>query len=254
MFEKKYYNTPKPSMPFTHGIHPVLEAIHSGKEIEKILIRRGLKNESTAEIFKICLERNIPIQEVPEEKLNRVTLKPHQGIIAFLGLIEYQNIENIVPLLFEEGKTPLLVILDRITDVRNVGAICRSALCAGAQAVIVPSRGAAQMNEDAIKSSAGAIHQIPICRSYNLKDTIQFLKNSGLKIIGVTEKANTLVYKEDFSGPVVLILGSEEDGISPEYLKLCDATVKIPLQGPVESLNVSVATAVALFEVVRQRT
>lgn len=240
-------------MPFTYGVHPVLEALHSGKEIEKILIKRGLKNESTAEIFKICTERNIPIQQVPEEKLDRTTMKPHQGIIAFLGLIEYQNIENIVPLIFEEGKTPLLVILDRITDVRNVGAICRSALCAGAQAVIIPSRGAAQMNEDAIKSSAGAIHLIPICRSYNLKETIQFLRDSGIKVVGVTEKTNTLIYKVDFNEPTVLIMGSEEEGISPEYLKLCDVTCKIPLQGTVESLNVSVATAVALFEVVRQR-
>ncbi len=241
-------------MPFTYGIHPVLEAIHSGKEIEKILIRRGLKNESTAEIFRICQERNIPIQEVPEEKLNRVTVKPHQGIIAFLGLIEYQNIENIIPLLFEQAKTPLLIILDRITDVRNVGAICRSALCAGAQAIIVPSRGAAQMNEDAIKSSAGAIHQIPICRSYNLKDTIKFIKDSGIQVVGITEKTNTLMYQVDFTQPMAFIVGSEEDGISPEYLKLCDATCKIPMQGPVESLNVSVAAAVALFEAVRQRS
>jgi 23S rRNA (guanosine2251-2'-O)-methyltransferase len=253
MYEKKYYNTPKVSMPFTHGIHPVLEALHSGKEIEKILIRRGLKNEAVTEIFKICKERNIPVQEVPEEKLNRVTLKPHQGIIAFLGLVEYQNIENIVPFLFEQGKTPLLVILDRVTDVRNVGAICRSALCAGAGAVIVPSRGAAQMNEDAIKSSAGAIHQIPICRSYNLKETIQFLKDSGIKIVGVTEKSKNMMYQVNFTEPTCIIMGSEEDGISPEYLKLCDDTCKIPIQGPVESLNVSVATAVALFEVVRQR-
>jgi 23S rRNA (guanosine2251-2'-O)-methyltransferase len=254
MQEKKFYNTSKPSMPFTYGVHPVLEALHSGKEIEKILIKRGLRNDATAEIYQICAERNIPIQEVPEEKLNRTTMKPHQGIIAFLGLIEYQNIENIVPLIFEEGKIPLLIILDRITDVRNVGAICRSALCAGAQAVIVPSRGAAQMNEDAIKSSAGAVHQIPICRSYNLKDTITFLKNSGLKVVGVTEKTGTLMYKVDFTEPTVIIMGSEEDGISPEYLKLCDTTCKIPMQGPVESLNVSVATAVALFEVVRQRS
>ena len=134
-----------------------------------------------------------------------------------------------------------------------MGAICRSALCAGAQAVIVPSRGAAQMNEDAIKSSAGAIHQIPICRSYNLKDTIKFLKESGLKVVGVTEKTRTMMYDVDFKEPTVLIMGSEEEGISPEYLKLCDVTCKIPMQGPVESLNVSVATAVALFEVVRQR-
>jgi len=240
-------------MPFTYGIHPVLEAIKSGKEIEKILIRRGLKNESTAEIFKICLERNIPVQEVPIEKLNKVTMKPHQGIVAFLGLVEYQDIENIIPFLFEQGKVPLLLILDRITDVRNVGAICRSALCAGADAVIVPSRGTAQLNEDAMKSSAGAIHQIPICRSYNLKETIKFLKDSGIKVIGITEKTKSTIYEVGLNEPVVLILGSEEDGISAEYLKLCDATCRIPMHGPVESLNVSAAAAVTLFEVVRQR-
>jgi 23S rRNA (guanosine2251-2'-O)-methyltransferase len=253
MQEKKFYNTPKTTMPFTYGMHPVLEALHSGKEVEKIMIKRGLKNEFTNEIFKICKERNIPLQDVPIEKLNKITMKPHQGIVAFLGLVEYQNIENIIPKLFEEGKTPLLVILDRITDVRNVGAISRSALCAGVDAVIVPSRGAAQLNEDAIKSSAGAIHQIAICRSYNLKDTIKFLKDSGIQIVGITEKTKELIYTVNFSGPTCIIMGSEEDGISPEYLKLCDTTCRIPLHGPVESLNVSVATGVALFEVVRQR-
>jgi 23S rRNA (guanosine2251-2'-O)-methyltransferase len=253
MQEKKFYSTPKVSMPFTYGMHPVLEALHSGKEIEKILIRKGLKNEFTGEIFKICKERNIPLQDVPVEKLNKITMKPHQGIIAFLGLVEYQDIANIVPRLFEEGKVPLLVILDRITDVRNVGAICRSALCAGVDAVIVPSRGAAQLNEDAIKSSAGAIHQIAICRSYNLKDTIKFLKDSGIRVVGITEKTGQVLYTVDFTGPIAIIMGNEEDGISGEYLKLCDATCKIPMHGPVESLNVSVATGVALFEVVRQR-
>ncbi len=240
-------------MPFTYGIHPVLEALHSGKEVEKILLKRGLKNEFITEIFKICKDRNIPVQEVPIEKLNKTTMKPHQGIIAFLGLVEYQNIESIVPKLFEEGKIPLLVILDRITDVRNVGAICRTAVCSGVDAVIVPSRGAAQLNEDAIKSSAGAIHQIALCRSYNLKDTIKFLKDSGIQIVGITEKAKELIYKVDFTSPTAIIMGSEEDGISAEYLKLCDKTGKIPMTGPVESLNVSVATGISLFEVVRQR-
>jgi 23S rRNA (guanosine2251-2'-O)-methyltransferase len=253
MQEKKFYK-PKPApMPFTHGVHPVLEALRSGKEIERILVKRGLKNDAMAEIFQICKDRSIPVQEVPEEKLNRTTNKPHQGIIAFLGLIEYQNIENIIPVIFEKGETPLLIILDRITDVRNVGAICRSAVCTGVHAVIVPSRGAAQMNEDAIKSSAGAVHQIPICRSYNLKETISFIKNSGIKVVGVTEKTKTLMYNIDFKEPVCIIMGSEEDGISPEYLKLCDETCKIPMTGPVESLNVSVAAGVALFEAVRQR-
>lgn len=253
MHERKFHSVQKSTMPFTYGIHPVLEALNSGKEVEKILIKRGLRNELTGQIFKICKERNIPIQDVPMEKLNKVTMKPHQGIIAYLGLVEYQKIENIVPLIFEKGEVPLLIILDRITDVRNVGAICRTALCAGAHAVVVPSRGAAQLNEDAIKSSAGAIHQIPICRSYNLKETIQFLKDSGIRVVGVTEKTNAPLWKLSFKQPLALVLGSEEDGISPEYLKLCDDTCNIPMKGPVESLNVSVAAAVTLFEAVRQR-
>lgn len=253
MHQRRLAVNQKSTMPFTYGMHPVLEALHSGKEIEKILIKRGMRNEFTGEIFGICKERNIPIQDVPLEKLNKVTMKPHQGIIAYLGLVDYQKIENVVPQVFESGLNPLFIILDRITDVRNVGAICRSALCAGAHAVIIPSRGAAQMNEDAIKSSAGAIHQIPICRSYNVKETITYLKDSGISVVGITEKSQTSLWNADFKGPVALLLGSEEDGISPEYLKLCDVTCNIPMSGPVESLNVSVASAIALFEVVRQR-
>lgn len=253
MYQKTYKHQPKPSLSFEYGFHPVLEALRSGKEIERILLKKGSRGHSIDEILKICKDRQIPIQEVPVEKLNRVTSKPHQGVIAFIGVVEYQHVESIVPVLFEQGKTPLLLILDRVTDVRNVGAICRSAVCAGAHAVVVPSRGSAQINEDAVKSSAGAIHQIPLCRSYNLKDTLLFLKDSGISIIGVTEKTNTFMYDVDLSAPLALIMGSEEDGISPEYLKLCDATIKIPMTGPVGSLNVSVAAGVSLFEVVRQR-
>lgn len=250
----KFHSQQKSTMPYIYGAHPIIEALRSGKEVEKILLKRGLRNDFSQEIIQLATENKIPIQEVPIEKLNAVTGKPHQGMIAFLSLIEYQDVENILPVVFEKGETPLFIILDKVTDVRNFGAICRSASCAGAHAIIIPSRGSAQINEDAIKSSAGAIHQIPICRSYNLKITIHFLKESGIKVIGVTEKTSDLIYSTDLKDPVALVLGNEEEGISPEYLKLCDAKIKIPMTGPIESLNVSVASAIALYEAVRQRT
>lgn len=246
-------NLPKVSQPMVYGIHPVKEALRSGRNVDKILLKKGLYNETIKEILDLAKEMSVPVQEVPIEKLNRTTGKAHQGIIAFLSLIEYQDAEHIVPVLFDKGITPLIMILDRITDVRNFGAICRSALCAGVDAVIIPSRGAAQINEDAIKSSAGALTGIHVCRSYNLKNTLRFLKDSGIRILGVTEKGNITYDQSDLKSPVAFLMGSEEDGISPEYLKLCDEQIFIPMSGPVESLNVSVAAGIVLFEAVRQR-
>jgi len=243
-----------PSLPFIYGSHPVLEALRSGQDIDKILLKKGMHNQAVQEILTLARGRSVPVQEVPLEKLNRTTGKSHQGIIAFLSLVPYEDIQNILPALFEKGEVPLLVILDRITDVRNFGAICRSAVCAGAHAVIIPSRGAAQINEDTVKSSAGALGQIPVCRSYNLKETLRFLRESGVTVLGITEKASGYYFNCDMTAPVALLMGSEEDGISPEYLKLCDATAKIPMTGPVGSLNVSVAAGITLFEAVRQRT
>lgn len=235
------------------GIRPVIEAALAGKEIDKILIQTGLSGELMGELKKIIHEFNLPFQYVPAEKLNRLTGKNHQGVITYLSLVTYQNIENILPSVFEEGKIPLILILDRITDVRNFGAIARSAECAGVTAIIIPSKGAAQINGDAIKTSAGALHKIPVCRSENLKETIEFLKNSGLQIIACTEKAPLLYHKADFSLPSVIIVGSEEDGVSEEYLKRSDVKVKIPLLGEIESLNVSVSAGIVLYEAVRQR-
>ena len=196
----------------------------------------------------------IPFQFVPAEKMNHlIKSRNHQGVVALLSPVAYRDIEDIIPTIFEKGKTPLIIVLDRITDVRNIGAIARSAECAGVHAMIVPSRGSAQINSDAIKASAGAIYQIPICRSENLKHTFDFLKRSGLKIISCTERSENTIYEMDFSLPTVIVLGSEEDGISEEYLKLSDAKVKIPLHGKIESLNVSVSAGITLYEVVRQR-
>lgn len=235
------------------GIRPVIEAIKAGKEIEKILVQTSLRSENSWELRKLTTELTIPVQYVPLEKLNRVTMKNHQGVIAYISPVVYQPLSNIVPALFEEGKTPLLLILDRITDVRNIGAIARTAECVGVDAIIVPSKGSGLINEDTVKTSAGAIYKIPVCREDNLKDTIEFLKSSGLQIVSCTEKAEKPFYESDFRGPLAIIMGSEDDGISEEYLKRSDIMVRIPLLGETESLNVSVAAGILLYEVVKQR-
>ncbi|MFI5219905.1 MAG: 23S rRNA (guanosine(2251)-2'-O)-methyltransferase RlmB [Bacteroidia bacterium] len=236
-----------------YGTRAVIEVIRSGKEPERIFIQQGLSNPLIHELKLLLNENKIVYQPVPAEKLNRLTKKNHQGVVCFISEISYYNIEEIVPAVFEEGKVPLILILDRITDVRNFGAIVRSAECAGADAVIIPSRGAAQVNADAVKTSAGALHRVKICRENNLKETIDYLKQSGISVIACTEKTDELIYSADFKLPSAIILGSEDEGISPEYLKRCDNKVKIPMSGKIASLNVSVAAGIVLFEVLRQR-
>jgi len=248
---KENHSFAKPTLLF--GTRAVIEAVKAGKEIDKLLMQSGLNNELSNELKTLIRDFNIPFQYVPAEKLNRVTGKNHQGVIAYISEITYQNIENIVPGIFEEGKVPLLLILDRITDVRNFGAIARSAECAGVNAIIIPSKGAAQVNGDAIKTSAGALHKIPVCRSENLKNTIDYLKSSGISIVSCTEKTDSYYYDLDLTLPVAIIMGSEEDGISGEYLKRSDFKAKIPLMGEIGSLNVSVASGIILYEALRQR-
>jgi 23S rRNA (guanosine2251-2'-O)-methyltransferase len=235
------------------GIRAIMEAIESGKEIEKLMVQNGLKGELYNEFFQLVKYHQITYQNVPLQGLNRITRKNHQGVIAYLSPITYDNIENLVPMLYEEGKSPFILLLDRITDVRNFGAISRTAECSGVDAIVVPTRGAAIINEDAIKTSAGALHKISVCREDNLKTTLEFLKNSGLRIFGVSEKADNYYFDQDFSGPVALMLGSEENGISEAYMKYMDGFVKIPMKGYIESLNVSVAAGIVLFEVTKQR-
>lgn len=245
--------TSKTNSSIVFGIRPIIEAIKSGKEIEKVLMQPGLKGELFSELIKLIKQFNIPYQKVPVEKLNRITTKNHQGVIAFISPIEYNNIENLLPIIFEQGKIPLLLILDRVTDVRNFGAIARTAECAGVDAIIISDKGNAPVNADAIKTSAGALNIIPVCRTKNLKDTLQYLKNSGLTIFAATEKGNEFYYSNDFSTPCAIVMGSEEDGISGEYLKLCDKKIKIPIIGNISSLNVSVASGIIIYEALRQR-
>jgi len=234
-------------------MHPVLEALYSEREIEKIVVATSLRGQSVGELRSLCEKRQVPLQYVPNEWFNKVPRVNHQGIIGYLSVIEYQPVEQILPMIYDKGETPFLLILDRITDVRNFGAIARTAECAGVHAIIVPSRGHALINSDAVKTSAGALNTIPVCREENLKDTITFLKNSGLLIVGATEKAKNNYTDVEMTGPAALIMGSEEDGISPAYLEMCDVKVRIPLYGEIGSLNVAVATGVVLYEMVRQR-
>lgn len=235
------------------GIRPVIEALKAGREFEKIFIQDKLHGNQVAELKKLIRDTNAPFQYVPVEKLNRITRKNHQGVAGFISLIPYQQISDVIQSIFEKGETPLILILDRITDVRNFGAIARSAECAGAHAIVISEKGSAAVNADAIKTSAGALNKIPLCKEKNLKEVIDYLKNSGLKIVSCSEKGNKLFYQSSLTDPVALIMGSEEDGVSEEYLKRSDEVVKIPMMGSIESLNVSVASGIILFEVIRQR-
>ncbi len=242
-----------PDEQMIYGIRPAIEAILAGKEVEKIFITRGARGDLMQELKQLMRERKILYTEVPIEKLNRLTRKNHQDVVCFISAVTYQSIEDIVQAVFEKGETPLILILDRITDVRNFGAIARTAECAGVHAIVIPYKGAAQINADAVKTSAGALNSIPVCREKNLSNTISFLKESGLQIIAATEKTAELHYDADYSPPCAIIIGSEEDGISSDLLKLADKKIKIPLLGTIESLNVSVACGVVLFEALRQR-
>lgn len=239
---------------FIYGLHPVTEAIKSGKEIDRILFRKGLQGAFSAELLQLARSYEIPFQFVPPEKLDRITRKNHQGVIAMVSQISYQTLENLVPMVFEEGKNPLFLILDGITDVRNFGAIGRTAECAGVHAIIIPMQGSAQINEEAVRTSAGALLRIPVCREKSLKATVKFLKESGILLVAASERSQTTCFDENYLEPLAIIMGSEETGISPELLRSCDQIVKIPMQGEISSLNVSVAAGVLLFEVVRQRS
>ena len=212
-----------------------------------------MKGDIFHELRELVKKHRVNYKHVPVEKLNRLTRKNHQGVFAFVSPISFHRTENVIPQLFEEGKIPLFLILDRVTDVRNFGAIVRSAECSGVHAIIVPERGSAAINGDAMKTSAGALSSVPICREFNLKATIDFLKNSGIQVVACTEKTEDLIYAPDYTIPTAIILGSEEDGISEEYLKLCAHKTKIPMIGNIGSLNVSVSAGVILYEVVRQR-
>ena len=238
---------------FIFGLRPVMEALEAGKTIDKIFLQNGLQGDILVELKKLLAKHQIRPNYVPVEKLNRFTRKNHQGVVAFVSDVPFYKIEDVLPQLFEEGKTPFLLILDRLTDVRNFGAICRTAECVGVDAIIIPEKGAAPINSDAIKTSAGALYNIKICKEKNLAHTVDFLQQSGILVYASTEKATKLVYDVSFAEPCAIVMGNEETGISKEVLHHSDEKIKLPIEGKTQSLNVSVACGAVLYEALRQK-
>jgi len=236
------------------GVRAVIEAVQAGKEIDKILVKKDIQSDLSKELFDAVRDLMIPVQRVPVEKINRITKKNHQGVVAFISSVTYQKTEQMVPFLFEQGKSPFFVMLDGITDVRNFGAIARTCECAGVDAVIIPVKNSVSVNADAMKTSAGALHTLPVCREQSLTRTLRFLKNSGFKIIAATEKGDYDYTKANYTDPVCIIMGAEDTGVSYDHLALCDEWVKIPIIGKIQSLNVSVAAGVLIYEGVKQRS
>jgi 23S rRNA (guanosine2251-2'-O)-methyltransferase len=237
---------------YIFGIRAVIEAIQSGKEIDKLLIKKDINGELIGELFEVVKAYQIPVQRVPIEKINRITRKNHQGVLAFLSAVAYNKIEDVAPMLYEEGYNPFVVVLDGVTDVRNFGAIARTCDCAGVNTIIIPEKNSVTANADAVKTSAGALNYIPICREKSLVNAVKFLKNCGYKVVGASEKSAVNYTQVDYTGPIALILGSEDKGICNDLLKLCDEFVAIPEFGHINSLNVSVAGGIMMYEVVRQ--
>lgn len=230
----------------------MVEAIESHKQIEKLYIKRGAEGQLMNELKDLCMRHHLRWQEVPIEKLNRMTRGNHQGVVAQMAAIDYVTVEDILERV-PEDETPLIVVFDGVTDIRNFGGIARSAECAGAHGLIAPLKNSAPVNADAIKTSAGALNVIPVARVGSIRNTLKTLQMEGFQIVAATEKSRKLLYDADFTKPTAIVMGAEDVGISKEVLKLCDEQLAIPLIGHIESLNVSAAAAIMLFEVVRQR-
>lgn len=235
------------------GIRAVIEAVEAGKEIDRVLMKRDFSGELAGELFTVLKNAEIRPQRVPVEKLNTITRKNHQGVIAYISPVNYQPLEEIIASVYDKGETPFIVVLDHITDVRNFGAIARTAECAGVHAVVIPSRGSVSVTADAVKTSAGALLTLPVCRPRSLEDAVKYMKSCGLQIITASEKAGKAYTEADMTLPTAIIMGAEDKGVSPSLTALSDNSISLPQFGKIASLNVSVATGILLYEVVRQR-
>ena len=238
---------------FIFGIRPVIEALKGGKELDKILIKKDLSGANVPELLSLVKEMDVVCQRVPVEKLNRLTRKNHQGVIAYISTVVYHKIEDIVPRLFEEGKIPLLLILDGVTDVRNFGAIARTCECAGVDAIVIPEKGSVSVSADAVKTSAGALLTLPVCREKDLKQAVLYLKECGINVISTYGGSNINYTNVDYIVPTAIVMGNEEKGVSGYILKNSTELVAIPQFGNIQSLNVSVAAGIVIYEAVRQR-
>lgn len=238
---------------YIYGLRAIIEAIREGRSIDKLFIKKDLQGDLASELFTLMRQHHIVAQRVPVERLNRITRKNHQGAIAILSAVEYHNLGNLVTTLYEDGILPFIVILDGITDVRNFGAIARTAECCGVNGLVIAERGSVSVGGDAVKTSAGALMSLPVCRERSIASAVRFLKESGFNVVAVSEKANINYTLTDYTIPTALVLGAEDTGISSEVMELCDTRVSIPMFGHIASLNVSVAAGVLMYEVVRQR-
>jgi 23S rRNA (guanosine2251-2'-O)-methyltransferase len=249
MMERKPKRTPDDVI---FGIRAVIEAINSEREINRIMIQKGMNKELFIELKKALADKDYNLQFVPVEKINSVTIENHQGVIAYVSPVEYLNIEEFVDARIEEGKTTKVLVLDRITDVRNFGAIARTAECLGIDTILIPAKGSALVSADAVKTSAGALNSLPVCRTDNLKNSLFYLQQSEFRIISCTEKGNVPLYETNFRGSVAIIFGSEENGITTDLLNMSDIKARIPMKGDIASLNVGVAVGMVLYEQIRQ--
>lgn len=238
---------------YIFGIRAVMEAIEAGKDIDKVYIKKDLHGDLINELNELIRLHSIVTQRVPVERINKITRKNHQGVVAVLSAVTYHSLDNIVPQLYEDGVLPFIVVLDGITDVRNFGAIARTCECAGVDAIVIPERGSVSVGGDAVKTSAGALLHIPVCRERSAASAVRFLKDNGYTVVAASEKADINYTMADYTVPVAIVMGAEDVGLSPEVMKLCDTFVSIPQFGHIGSLNVSVAAGVIIYEVVRQR-
>ena len=238
---------------YIYGIRAVIEAIESGKSIDKVLVRRNLEGELSAELMQKIREYGVLMQRVPQERLNRITMKNHQGVIAITSPVAYHHLDNLLPSLYEEGRNPFMLLLDGLTDTRNFGAISRTADCSGVDGIVIPERNSVSVTSDAVKTSAGALFYLPVCREHDILSAIKLLKQSGVMVVGATEKGAVDYTEIDYTVPVAIVMGSEDTGMTHEVIRACDRLAAIPMLGNIGSLNVSVAAGVMMYEVVRQR-
>jgi 23S rRNA (guanosine2251-2'-O)-methyltransferase len=236
-----------------YGTRAVMEAVHSGRQIEKIYLQAGLNNDLMKELVTLLKKHEVPFSWVPPEKISRLTQKNHQGVVAIMSAVQYASLQSIIDHAYAAGRVPFFLLLDRITDVRNFGAVARTCECAGLDAIVIEEKGNAPITGDAMKTSAGALHHLPVCRVQSLSEAMKNLRDNGIQIVACTEKAAKSLYEVDLKPPTALLLGSEEDGISPALLKEADIQAGIPMKGKIESLNISVAAGVAIYEVFRQK-
>ncbi|MDR2791729.1 MAG: 23S rRNA (guanosine(2251)-2'-O)-methyltransferase RlmB [Tannerellaceae bacterium] len=236
------------------GLRSVIEAVQSGKEVDRILLKKGLQGDLARELLDTLRGRFIPVQYVPQERLDRVTRKNHQGVIAFISAVTYQRLDDLIPFIYEQGRDPFILLLDGVTDVRNFGAIARTCECAGVDAIVIPSSGSVSVTADAMKTSAGALNHLPVCKERTINGAIRFLRQSGLQVVVASEKAAELHTDVSYNGPLAIVMGGEDTGVSADNLRIADHIVRIPQRGAINSLNVSTAAAIILYEAIRQKS